>query len=1293
MAQDTIGRIWLFGENAKWYQSDGEQIIEILNPIQLDTNSTLSILNTISPSGEFYFIGDSLRVFNPYTNKVVRSIGVEAPYSLANMFYDSDSLIWGTTRIRENGRTQTYFLQSRNGSSFQLMEDIPPSERYSWSNHSKAKDGFFYTPRIDTVFQYNIDGELRNTYVFPEMNSTVISVRNSISPPPAIEYLHFQNANFPSRNNPTIYSLDPKSSSFKSIFPSNLIGNHFPLAYRLGNTYNLNGSHLASYLFTPSENELIKIKKILLQQHPDFPYFHSTIRQVIKDQTDTYWLTTFKQEVFKMTSIQKPYTQYLVKNGENEYCINQSCVIRGICSDKEGNIYFAYDYGIQKLDVKTGQLKAINVDITADVFATHSLSFFNNKLYLNHLEINPTTGQTRELIPSEKPLFVTHFIDTIQEKIFFASTLQPNENLSPTRLYRYDLKSQQLKFLQEFEHQTRFDISNHVSEFHISPTTNTLFVATRTSGLLELDIEGNLLWQKKGGFFGDYSAVHAIFEDEDQLLWIGSSKGLSVLDLNTHSFKIQEFKNKALLDNIRIYSVHADDEGFIWLGTEKGLYRFDKKTNTLQDFKMFPIQANKEFNRLAHYKGKDGKLYFGSTEGLFAFYPKAFMAASRLNEQYPIQIARFSVYDSELDSLLHSFPSIEQAFSFDVYPKHQYFNFDVFVPDYRNAEKNTYTHWLEGYESNWSTPTNSNTIRYDNLPPGTYTLHVRGGITDDFYESSERSFLIIVHGAWYATWWAISLFIGLFLGLIFLIYRFQINRQLQLAEAKRIRELERFKSQLYTNITHEFRTPLTVIMGMTDNIKGHSQERNLIQRNSKNLLQLINQLLDLSKLDAGQLQLNFVQGDIVSYLRYLTESFYSMAEEKKVRLTFYTEEEELIMDYDESKLQHIIYNLLSNAIKFTPETGQVVLHLKEVQRHNDQLLHIKVSDTGVGIAVEDQQHIFKRYFQGDQKASQASASTGIGLAFTKDLVELMQGSIEVKSKENKGTDFTVLLPIQRLAKSVKDQSYPRPQIEIANPSLQLASNKTEKPSLLIIEDNRDVITYIETLLKPSYQIETARNGQLGIDKALEIIPDIIISDVMMPEKNGYEVCQSLKNDQRTSHIPIILLTAKATTEDRIEGLKEGADAYLNKPFHKEELKVRLEQLLNLRKSLQARYASSAFLLQEEQKSKAPSLDEQFLQNLIQVVEERLADPNFSVADLCQAANLSNMQVNRKLKALTGKTPSRFIRSIRLQKAMQLLQTTQLNVSEIAYDVGFSDPNYFSRSFSEEFGQPPLSIRK
>ncbi|MCB0581586.1 MAG: response regulator, partial [Phaeodactylibacter sp.] len=412
----------------------------------------------------------------------------------------------------------------------------------------------------------------------------------------------------------------------------------------------------------------------------------------------------------------------------------------------------------------------------------------------------------------------------------------------------------------------------------------------------------------------------------------------------------------------------------------------------------------------------------------------------------------------------------------------------------------------------------------------------------------------------------------------------------------------------------------------------------------------------------------------------------------------------LMMDFDEKKIQNILNNLLSNALKFTPGGGRVVVHAHREIKDDKDFLKLKVRDTGVGIAPDKLPYVFDRFFQVESSTTRQGEGTGIGLAFTKELVELLKGRIEVESQPEKGTTFTVSLPIHQTAPQAEpsffathDRSRSSTRQTILETEETVWPEMAEgdsKPLLLIVEDNLDVTTYIRQILEPLYQVHTATNGRSGIDKAMESIPDIIISDVMMPEVDGLELVETLKNDQRTSHIPIILLTAKATDEDRISGLRTGADAYLLKPFHKEELFVRLEKLVELRKALQQKYsADTALPATTKASQQAPGLDELFIQKIREAIAEKMGDPGLGIVHLCHAVQLSNTQVFRKLKALTGLSPGRYILKMRLQKARTLLQTTDLNVSEVAYETGFTDPNYFSRAFRKEFDASPSAMHK
>jgi len=542
--------------------------------------------------------------------------------------------------------------------------------------------------------------------------------------------------------------------------------------------------------------------------------------------------------------------------------------------------------------------------------------------------------------------------------------------------------------------------------------------------------------------------------------------------------------------------------------------------------------------------------------------------------------------------------------------------------------------------------------------------------------------------------------------LMFILFYIKQQSQIEIAEASRLKELDEAKTRLYTHITHEFRTPLTIILGITDLVekrpeKWHKEGIREIRRNSNSLLQLVNQMLDLSKLEEGLMLKNLVNGDIIHYLKYLIESFNSLAENRQIQLTFSSPLVEFDMDYDPENLMHILSNLLANALKYTPEGGKVKVYagLENQSRQKKERLLVRVEDTGIGIKQENLQNIFDRFYRLPDGISSSSGS-GLGLALTKELVHMLNGEITVISIPEKGTIFSILLPITQTASRSNDidnynlKKSIAPYIDSTG-GLELSEKwdeikTTGQPIILIVEDNRDVIKYLMELLKNKYDIRAASNGKEALEKAIKIIPDIVISDVMMPLMNGYELVDRLKKDIRTSHIPIILLTAKADITSKLQGLIKGADAYLAKPFNKDELLIRLEKLIEIRKRMQEHFSQFNHVMDTD-KYKSMPLELNFMQKVRNILETHIHNENFGIETLCRELPMSRAQLYRKFNALTNLTVSKYIRSIRLHKAKQLLLTTPLDVSEVAFQVGFKNLSHFSSSFTQEFGINPSKI--
>jgi signal transduction histidine kinase/DNA-binding response OmpR family regulator len=585
-----------------------------------------------------------------------------------------------------------------------------------------------------------------------------------------------------------------------------------------------------------------------------------------------------------------------------------------------------------------------------------------------------------------------------------------------------------------------------------------------------------------------------------------------------------------------------------------------------------------------------------------------------------------------------------------------------------------------------------------------YLAFILGGTTIHEYSNLQQELLD-----------NLSFYLGLLrfssvVGLIFfisLIYNLQIAK-LKKQEEERLKQLHAAKSKFYTNITHEFRTPLTIILGIADTIHDKirdtvGKEMKMIKNNGGKLLRLVNQMLNLSKMEAGAMPVNMIQSDILPYLRYIMESFHSIAEEKNVRLHFLSKIDSMTMDYDPDIIEEVLGNLLSNAIKFTHHGGDVYFQVETEptgSKESPGNLIIYIRDNGVGIDENKLSFIFDRFYQADDESTRKAEGTGVGLALVKEYITLLKGTIRVKSKLNQGTEFMLSLPVTQHApirqvayKDIKkNQGLQEEEPEsVLQPDMEVRENTAnELPLLLVIEDNRDVVEYLVSILNHAYHILIANNGTEGIERALESVPDIIVCDVMMPEKDGFEVCRTLKEDFRTNHIPVILLTAKADIDSKIIGLEQGADAYLVKPFNKKELQVRLNKLIEGRQKLKTKY--SEILYQTTGIEKPKGLNEIFLQKIMEALGKNFQDEQYDLHGLCVDVGISRAQLHRKFIALTGKSTTDYIRHYRIKKAKELLISSDISISEIAYHVGFKDPNYFTKSFLKENGITPSNFR-
>ncbi len=839
--------------------------------------------------------------------------------------------------------------------------------------------------------------------------------------------------------------------------------------------------------------------------------------------------------------------------------------------------------------------------------------------------------------------------------------------------------------------------------------------------------------------------VNWIAEDKDQCLWIGANdliiynpKNQKIIRLNestrlmledsknrfwlttlSHGIAlfskekgvIKYYNEKSGLANNQALAILEDDEHFLWISTTRGLSKFDPETERFHNFSTKNGFQNDQFTYGAAFKLPTGELMFGGISGFNIFDPAkikssdysapiVFTDLKILNKSVPIRpdgsgVLTKSISETEKIELKYEQNSVELEFA----------SFD-----FANIMGIQYSYYLEGFDKDWNEPSDKRLATYTNLNPGIYTFRVKTVSIDRQESNAGPELKIIVYPPYWQTWWFRILIFLFILALFYWLITFLQNREklkhnlvFEKIKAKKLHELDMIKLRFYTNISHEIRTPLTLILGPLEKlrnntipegeIKGHLE---VMHRNASQLNELINQLLDFRKMESGNLKLNLKRSDLVAFISGIVGSFGKFAEEREVELKFNSLKKEIVTNFDEEKMAKIMNNLLSNAFKFTAKGGKIVVNISLVFDTEDQdspndhpekrVVEITVKDTGIGISESNIEKIFNRFFQVDQNSAQTG--TGIGLALTKELVKLHNGKIFVTSKPGKNSKFTIQLPYDDAKTTghsadltIIDKDGEDKQLILNDEPIYEQTIAGQK-IMLLVDDNADVRYFIKSHFLPVYHIIEAKDGLEGWHMALKTIPNIIISDVMMPDMDGFEFCRKIRKDERTSHIPILLLTALGSREHEIEGLSQGADDYITKPFDMVVLQTKIENILSVRQSLKQKYSGEVFLQPRNIMLSSP--DERFLQKAMDVVENNIADPDLDIDRFATEIGVSRMQLYRKLSAMTDMTVKEFVRDIRLKRAAQLLIQKKMNVSEVAYAVGFKDLSHFRKCFRQEF---------
>lgn len=819
--------------------------------------------------------------------------------------------------------------------------------------------------------------------------------------------------------------------------------------------------------------------------------------------------------------------------------------------------------------------------------------------------------------------------------------------------------------------------------------------------------------QVKGSLRSNF--ILSVFEDSKGRIWIGTKDGgLHLLDRHSRTFSVWNESNG--LPNNSIEAILEDQRGYLWISTNKGVARLSLLPDGAlsADIKKLDVadglQSN-QFNKSAGLMTRDGALLFGGINGFNLLFPDTLPYNSFLP---PVFLSGFQLFNKPAPIGGEGSPldkDISETDHLTLNHRQSVFTLEFVALNFVQPAKNQYAFKLEGYDADWRYIGNERRTTYTNLPAGHYVFRVKAANNDGLWNETGASLRLTILPPWWKTWWAYAGYAALVIGLFILYHRVKLHQLNLRNQLVREEEMHQLKLNFYTNISHEFRTPLTLILGPLEDILRsrkkstnplHGRELDMVYRNAQRLLHLINQLMDFRKIETGQMTFHPQIGNVVPFIRQINDYFIAGARRHRIRFRFYPQKEAIFLAFDADKLEKVIYNLLSNAFKYTPDGGSISVDVQEKydpQRDPAEYLEISVTDTGPGIAEKDLGRLFDRFYQAEEPFSHfRRPGSGIGLALSKDLVDMHGGCIFARSQPGRGSTFVIQLPLVHPAGMKEDASKGREEnVSLPNqqgapsvpgtlqaPSWQMRPGK--RPEILIVEDDADLRSYLRRSLEAHFSILEAANGLEGFQIAHKHLPDLIISDIRMPEMDGFTLCQKIKTTFLTSHIPFIMLTSHVSEESQVKGLDLGADDYVTKPFSGRLLHSRSLNLIRSRETLRNRFMQD--LDQGPESVTHTPVDAAFLERAVQVVERNLPDNAFSVEDFAREMAMSRSNLHLKLKSLTNQSASRFITSIRLKEAARLLKEGKLNVSEIAWSVGFSDPKYFSRLFHQQFGRAP-----
>lgn len=1054
---------------------------------------------------------------------------------------------------------------------------------------------------------------------------------------------------------------------------------------------------------------------IHLQANPDSETGLSShaIQGLMVDRDDNVWIGTWEAGLNVYFRNKNKFALYRHKTNTEQSLLRDK--ITAIACEDNNRVWIGSNSGLTLLDRKTNFYKHFVINpSTSTVLNNNDVNFLHidkqGDLFVS------TWGAGLRILKKGGSSFTNYIYHNGQFNPYF-TCIQSSKN--PNKIWIGTQESGLLSFDKstgKFTPVAELNMTGKLAGVHVNSiledSQGILWIGSYNNGMFRFNPQTHQITHlfqsdKPGSIKGNH--VFQIFQDSQKRIWIATNGGgLCLYIPKSDTFKTWTTEDG--LPNNTIKGILEDAHQNLWLATNEGLSEFLVRTNSFKNYTQADGLQGSEFLINAYAQNKEGEMFFGGTGGMNVFHPDSLKENNKVPSVYITGLRLFNkpVMIGQKDSPLHKNILATDELIFE--SNQNVFSFEFTALDFESIKNNHYAYVMEGFDTEWQYVGTQRVASYTNLNAGEYTFRVKASNNDGVWNPKQAIIKVIILPPWYKSWWAFWIYGCLIFGSIYAFRkviqvreRFRLDINIQEKANAQIQELDRLKTHFFTNISHEFRTPLTLIISpleryLTENNDLENPQRRRaesIYRNAKQLQKLINQLLDLSKLEAGRLFPEITQSDIIEFTEKITNSFQDLAEQKNVHLKYIASEKHLMAYFDSDIVEKILTNLLSNAFKFSKAGGEIVVSLTLKASVKQQIV-LKVTDNGVGIAQENLPNIFNRFYQVHDKNQPQVVGTGVGLSLCKELVELHRGEILVSSRLDFGTTFTVYLPITKDAFEthwITEEGVflenEKQQIEksvYAVDYQEVSSYSKEKPLILIAEDNEDLRSYIKEIFIDNFQILEAENGNYALKLAQENLPDLIISDWMMPQMTGVELCTNIKTNASTSHIPVVILTSKSSNESKLLGLETGADDYITKPFNASLLEVRVKNILENRRKLRELFSTSPKIRPRE--ITLNSSDEHFLERVIKIVEDNMGNINLDIAFLEAELKMSNMQLYRKLKSLTNLSGNEFIKNVRLKKAVQLLETESFNVSEIAYKVGFNDPSYFSRIFKKQYGKTP-----